>query len=258
MQKFDFKGHGVRVIADDPHNPRWVAKDVAVALGYKNPADAVSRHCRGVANHDPIQDRLGRTQNVRTITEPDLYRLIVGSDLETAQEFERMVFEEVLPTIRKHGTYATDQALDEWLNDPDSMIQALTALKDEREKRRVLEQEAVANAPKVEYHDAFVADSDLMTFRDFANRAGVSEKALREVLMKRKWIYARTFERWSNKKRAKIHEYQYRAYADKKNYFQLVTHHDAPRVNGEPRRTLKLTPAGAAAVNRQLKIWGLV
>lgn len=69
LQKFDFKGHGVRVIADDPDCPRWVAKDVALALGYKDPTNAVKQHCRGVANHHPIQDRLGRTQNVRTITD---------------------------------------------------------------------------------------------------------------------------------------------------------------------------------------------
>ena len=85
VQPFEFQGHQVRVIADVPERPMWVARDVAKALGYKDPTNAVKAHCRGVAIHHPIVDRLGRTQKARVITEPDLYRLIVGSDLDTAQ-----------------------------------------------------------------------------------------------------------------------------------------------------------------------------
>lgn len=85
---FNFQGKEVRVIADDPEKPLWVARDVATALGYKNTSDAIKRHCKGVANHYPLQT-VGGMQNVRVIAEPDLYRLIVGSDLDTAQEFER-------------------------------------------------------------------------------------------------------------------------------------------------------------------------
>lgn len=151
---FDFQGHTVRVVADDPNNPQWVARDVATALGYKDPTNAIKAHCRGVANHHPIVDRLGRTQQARVIGEPDLYRLIVGSDLETAQEFERLVFEEILPSIRKRGGYLTPEAAEQALTDPDFIIRLATELKEERAQRAALEAQAKEDAPKVLFANA--------------------------------------------------------------------------------------------------------
>lgn len=101
---FNFRSHNVRTILID-NEPWFVAKDVAEALGYTNPSKATSDHCRGITKRYPILDALGRTQEVRIIREPDLYRLIVGSTLPAAQEFEVWVFEEVLPSIRKTGKY---------------------------------------------------------------------------------------------------------------------------------------------------------
>lgn len=102
---FDFESHALRVLVDDNGEPLFVAKDVAVALGYKDTTNAIKQHCRGVVKHHPIKDSQGRDQNARVIQEPDLYRLIAGSTLPAAQEFERKVFEEILPTIRKTGRY---------------------------------------------------------------------------------------------------------------------------------------------------------
>lgn len=76
------------------------------------------------------------------IGEADLYRLIVGSKLETAAKFEAWVFEEVLPSIRKHGAYMTEQTLERALNEPDFLIQLATKLKEEKEKRKKAEKEA--------------------------------------------------------------------------------------------------------------------
>lgn len=95
----------VRGGVDDAGEPWFVAKDVAVALGYKEPGNAIRSHCRGGAKYTPIADDLGRTQEVRIIGEPDVYRLIFGSKLETAQEFENWVVSDVLPSIRKTGSY---------------------------------------------------------------------------------------------------------------------------------------------------------
>ncbi len=80
-------------------NPWFVAKDVAEALGYVNHADAITRHCKGVVKRYPLVTD-GGTQEVRVISEPDMYRLVVGSTLPSAQRFEAWVFEEVLPSIR--------------------------------------------------------------------------------------------------------------------------------------------------------------
>lgn len=106
---FQFQNTAIRTVTLDGEH--WfVAKDVAVALGYKDPSMAMRSHCRGVSKLHPILDALGRTQEVRIIREPDLYRLIVGSTLPAAQEFEAWVFEEVLPTLRKTGKYGMPQA----------------------------------------------------------------------------------------------------------------------------------------------------
>ena len=107
---FNFENNNVRIFQDENGQPLFVAKDVATILGYVNTKDAVSRFCHGVVKHYPISDSLGRTQNVRVIYEPDLYRLTFGSKLESAVRFQNWVFEEVLPTIRKTGQYQTTPA----------------------------------------------------------------------------------------------------------------------------------------------------
>lgn len=104
---FNFNQKQVRTIIDSDGNPLFCGKDVCGILGYANASDALSKHCHGVAKRYPIVDSLGRTQDARFLTEPDLYRLIVSSQLPAAQEFEKWVFEEVLPTIRKTGQYKT-------------------------------------------------------------------------------------------------------------------------------------------------------
>lgn len=101
---FSFESHSVRAFNVDG-TPWFVGKDVAEALGYKNPADAITRQCKGVAKHYPLYTS-GGTQDVRVINEPDTFRLIVGSNLPEAERFERWLFEEVLPAIRQTGGYA--------------------------------------------------------------------------------------------------------------------------------------------------------
>jgi len=84
---FNFQDrHEVRTIIDADGNPLFCGKDVCEILGYVNASDAMSKRCRGVAKRYPIVDSLGRTQEARFLTEPDLYRLIVGSQLPAAQE----------------------------------------------------------------------------------------------------------------------------------------------------------------------------
>ncbi|CAB0927246.1 phage repressor protein/antirepressor Ant [Corynebacterium diphtheriae] len=152
LELFNFRGNDIRVIVDGGE-PRWVARDVATALGYKNPSDAVKRHCKGVAIHDTLPTA-GGTQKVRVIAEPDLYRLIVGSELDTAQEFERMVFEEVLPSIRKHGAYMTPETIEKTLTNPNFIIQLATNLKAEQEKNKALTAKVEEDKPKVLFADA--------------------------------------------------------------------------------------------------------
>lgn len=105
LQVFKFDSRKIRVISDNPEKPLFVAKDVALALGYENTNEAVRKFCRGVAKRDPIIDALGRSQKMRVIYEPDVYRLIFGSKLKSAVKFQDWVFEEVLPSIRQTGGF---------------------------------------------------------------------------------------------------------------------------------------------------------
>lgn len=89
----------------------FCGKDVALALGFINTNDALTKHCRcdGVAIRYPIEDSLGRKQEARFITEGDVYRLITHSRLPAAEQFESWVFDEVLPSIRKTGSYTVSE-----------------------------------------------------------------------------------------------------------------------------------------------------
>lgn len=101
---FNFESNNVRTVVDDNDVVWFVAKDVASALGYVRHRDAISDHCKGAVNRRPLQTT-GGLQEVRVINEPDVLRLIMKSKLPSAQKFEKWVFEEVLPTIRRTGKY---------------------------------------------------------------------------------------------------------------------------------------------------------
>lgn len=150
----------LRIITTEPEGagPWFVAKDVAELLGYSNPADAISRHCKGVVKRYPLQTA-GGAQEVRVIAEPDIYRLITHSKLPGAQKFEAWVFEDVLPDIRKHGGYLTPEKIEEALLNPDTIIRLATDLKAERAKRQELEAENEQMAPKALFADAVSASS---------------------------------------------------------------------------------------------------
>ena len=149
---FDYQGTSIRTVTKDGVT-LWCGKDIATTLGYQNTKDALARHCKGVVKYHPLKTP-GGIQQARFITEPDLYRLIAHSKLPDAQNFEKWVFEEVLPTIRNHGAYLTPQKIEEVLSDPDTIIQLATNLKREQERRRALENKVKDDAPKVLFADS--------------------------------------------------------------------------------------------------------
>lgn len=142
-------------------NKEWFpAIKVAEILGYTNPRKAIRDHAkeRGVTIRSVI-DSLGRNQDKKFIDEGNLYRLITRSKLPQADQFEEWVFEDVLPAIRKHGIYATDDVIENTLNNPDYIINVLTEYKKEKEQNLLLQQEVETNKPKVLFADS-VAGSD--------------------------------------------------------------------------------------------------
>lgn len=111
---FYFNNQSVRVVEID-FEQFWVAKDTCDILGYKNHNDAINRHCKGVVKHYPLTSG-GGVQNVRVINEADLMRLIVHCRLPIGEKFERWIFEEVLPSIRRTGSYNPSERLEQILD----------------------------------------------------------------------------------------------------------------------------------------------
>lgn len=131
----------VRTFTDSNNEPWFVGKDVAIILGYAKPQNAIAAHVdEDDALKQGIIDNLGREQETTLINESGLYSLILSSKLPNAKQFKKWVTSEVLPSIRKHGAYATDATIDNILNNPDFGIQLLQTLKEERENNtRLLE-----------------------------------------------------------------------------------------------------------------------
>lgn len=166
------------------------ATECARILGYNNPHKAVDDHCRSLTKREvPHPQSENKTLEVNYIPEGDLFRLIVKSKLPAAEKFERWVFDEVLPTIRKHGVYATDKVLDEMLANPDYGIRLFSELKVEREKRRSLEIENAQSKqiigelrPKASYYDLILQNKSLLPISKIAKDYGMSGKAFNKLL----------------------------------------------------------------------------
>lgn len=176
--------------------PWFVGKDVATALGYgegKSLANAV-------ANHVDVEDKgvtkmmtPGGKQNVTIINESGLYSLIMSSKLPQAKEFKRWVTHEVLPSIRKHGAYLTDNALEEALTSPDFLIKLATQLKEEKQARLEAEKKIEEQKPKVIFADAVSASKSSILIGDLAklirqNGVEVGQKRLFEWLRQNGWL----------------------------------------------------------------------
>ena len=177
LQIFAFEGTDeirTLLINDEPY---FVANDIAKVLGYKNPSKATNDHCKKAIKAWG-NDSLGRRQEFKVIPEPDMYRLIIKSNLPDAEKFENWVMEEVLPTIRKHGMYATEDLL----NNPDLLIQVATQLKEERTNRLIAEQRVNELKPKADYYDKILANKSLMTISVIAKNYGMSANKMNKTL----------------------------------------------------------------------------
>lgn len=158
----------IRTIERDGE-PWFIAKDVCDALDISNVSQAVnyldSDEKSNIITNDIAQNG-GRAPLI--INESGLYSLILRSRKPEARQFKKWITAEVLPSLRKHGAYATPQKLEEMLADPDTMIKTLTALKAEQEKRRALETQVAADRPKVLFADAVTASQSSVLIGELA------------------------------------------------------------------------------------------
>lgn len=139
VQVFENSEFGKLEVIEIDGKPYFPATECAKVLGYSNPGKAILDHCKGdgITKWEAI-DSLGRRRERNYVSEGNLYRLIIRSQLPAAERFERWVCDEVLPSIRKHGAYVTPSLIDQILADPDMMIRLLTELKEERAKSTAL------------------------------------------------------------------------------------------------------------------------
>ncbi|HDK5691266.1 TPA: phage antirepressor [Staphylococcus pseudintermedius] len=181
LQTFNFEDLPVRTltIEDEPY---FVGKDVAEILGYTNTRDALNRHIDNEDKDVAKLDTLGGKQNQTIINESGLYSLIFSSKLDSAKRFKRWVTSEVLPAIRKHGIYATDNVIEQTIQNPDYIIHVLTEFKKEREGRLVAEQQVKELQPKATYYDLILQNKSLLSVTKIAKDYGMSARALNKLL----------------------------------------------------------------------------
>lgn len=185
----------IRVMLID-NDPWFVGKDIAVALGYKDTVNALKAH---VDEQDKRGWRIttpSGEQQATIINESGLYSLIFSSKLESAQRFKHWVTHEVLPSIRKHGMYMTDNLLETAIANPDFVIGLIQNMKSEKEKSAALQmqnkqlcEKNEEMQPKADYFDDLVAWNVSTNFRSTAKELRIPERLFIKMLISDGYIY---------------------------------------------------------------------
>lgn len=184
--------------------PWFVGKDVATALGYIKTENALARH---VDEEDktltPFQGGCSTgLQKTIIINESGLYSLILSSKLPSAKAFKRWVTSEVLPTIRRHGFYATDETLDNMMNDTETAEKLFRELKSEKIRTRELEKKNQLLSEKANYYDNVLASETLIPITFIAKDYGMSAVKLNAMLyaygiqykLRETWVLYRDYQ----------------------------------------------------------------
>jgi prophage antirepressor-like protein len=186
----------VMLIDDDPW---FVGKDIAAALGYgegKSLANAVANHVDEIDKGVTEMMTPGGMQKMVIINESGLYSLIFSSKLESAQRFKHWVTHDVLPSIRKHGMYMTDNLLETAIANPDFVIGLIQNMKAEKEKSATLQmqnkqlcEKNEEMQPKADYFDDLVAWNVSTNFRSTAKELRIPERLFIKMLISDGYIY---------------------------------------------------------------------
>ena len=178
LQNFNFNGNQLRTVLID-NEPFFVVKDAAAAIGYSNTRKAIRDHVKGKYLREARIVTPSGVQTVTVISEPGLYQLAGESKLPSAEPFQDWVYEEVLPTIRKHGAYMTDAKAQDVISGnglADLLLQAGNQIKQ-------LELEKSQMKPKALFADSVSASENTILIRDLAkilkqNGIDIGEKRL--------------------------------------------------------------------------------
>lgn len=207
--------------------PYFCGNDVAKALGYSNPRKAISDHCKGVTKRDTLTN--GGLQSVSFIPEGDIYRLIIKSKLPNAQKFESWVMDEVLPTIRKHDVYMTNDVIERTLTDPDYLIKLATTLKEERQARILAEQKIEEQKPLVDFANQVSNTTSLIDMNQMAKLLNdenipIGRNRLFEILREREILRSNNepYQRYIDSGYFKIKESTYETPYGTKSYVKTL------------------------------------
>ena len=162
----------------------FVGKDIAEVLGYAKTRNAIATHV-DEEDKTPALIRGGcstGSQTTTNINESGLYSLILSSKLPSAKKFKRWVTAEVLPSLRKHGAYFTAETLHKTMSDPRELAKLLTALADEQEKRRKLEEENAFLSVKANYYDRILHSKNSVPVTQIAKDYGMTAIAFNRML----------------------------------------------------------------------------
>ncbi|NKS67303.1 BRO family protein [Prescottella equi] len=248
MVPFAYGDAQVRVVTIDGE-PWFVLSDLCKVLDIANPSNVAARLDEGVRQTHTLRHAEGMrgNPNVTIVSEPGMYEVVIRSDKPEAARFRRWITAEVLPAIRKTGSYGQPA-----LSGPELMARALI----EAQQTLAAKDATIAVlTPKAAYVDTYVADTDLLSFATVASSHDLKESQLRQILIDAGWIYAEEESRWSDSKGRKEVRRRYSEYAHKKPYFRRLEVHEAPRFRGEVMHTLKVTAPGAEAIGRNLPRW---
>ena len=195
MQAFKYRENEIRTVQQDGE-PWFVLKDVCGLLGISNHKMTVQRLDIDEVSQTDLIDSMGRSQETTIVNESGLYNEILRSDKPEAKPLRKWVTGEVLPAIRKHGAYMTSETLQAAILNPDYLLQVVTALKNETDKRKALEASNAALAvdleiarPKAEYFDELVERNTLTNFRETAKQLEVPPKKFVDFLLAKKYVY---------------------------------------------------------------------
>ena len=195
IQIFNYNNHEVRTVQKDGE-PWFVLKDVCAILDISNHKMTAQRLDVDEVSQTYLIDSIGRKQEMTVINESGLYNVILRSDKPESKPFRKWVTSEVLPSIRKHGAYMTQEKLQEVLCNPDALFQIVSALKEESDKRKALEIQNSALAvdlaiaqPKADYFDDGMSRGGLMNFRDTAKLLGMRQKEFIDNLLRDSYLY---------------------------------------------------------------------
>lgn len=198
LKIFENEKFGEVRIVEVKNEPYFVASDVCKCLDIKNATQAVQR----LDEDERSMLNIGRQGETNLVNEYGLYNLILASRKKEARAFKRWVTHEVLPSIRKHGAYMTDEVLKEALTSPDFLIKLATELKEEREKRIALEidnnikaQQIGELKPKADYVDKILKSKSLMNVSQIAKDYGMSATKFNKILHELKVQYKQA-EQW--------------------------------------------------------------